>query len=346
MYGDERKLRQVLINLLGNAVKFTEAGEIVLRVTASGRFEVRDTGPGIPPERLNDLFQPFTQLRDSTEAKEGTGLGLAISKRLVTIMGGDLQVSSSTPGAGSCFWFDLMLPATAEFAPARVVRDGAIAGYAGPQRQILIADDKAINRRVLIGMLEPLGFACSEAVDGKDCLQVAAARPDLILMDILMPRLDGLEAARQVHRAPESHDIPILAMSASVFEADRAQCLEVGCDEFITKPVVADKLLEAIARCLKLEWIYQEPADAKRAVPATSSEFEIEHLPGPIARALLEAARKGHAKGIMEQAQALEVLGEPYVAYARRLRELAKQFRFEEICTIAEECAQAAAGPA
>ncbi len=168
VYADERKLRQVLINLLGNAVKFTESGEVVLRLTSTNqtaRFEVQDTGPGLPPERINELFQPFTQLHDGTKPKEGTGLGLAISERLVRLMGGELKVSS-TPGVGSRFWFELTLPAAREAVAVTSRTEQTIVGYRGPKRRVLIADDKAVNRAVLVGLLAPLGFQCSEAVDG------------------------------------------------------------------------------------------------------------------------------------------------------------------------------------
>ncbi len=334
VHGDERKLRQVLINLLGNAVKFTRTGEVALHVQRHGgslRFEVRDTGPGIAAEHLGQLFQPFSQVRDSGAAREGTGLGLAISRRLVHLMGGELGVTS-TPGVGSRFGFELELPAVADAPPAAGALLG-VSGYRGPRRRLLVVDDKAINRAVLRGMLEPLGFECVEAVDGEDCLlQVVATRFDAVLTDIVMPRLDGLEAVRRLRRMPEGRDLPVIAMSASVFAADQEQCFEVGCQAFVAKPVELERLLDVLGRSLALEWIDVPPA----AAPPPAAATRIEQLPQAVAAALCEAARIGRVKGVAEQAQALEALGPPYAAYAERLRELARQFRFDEIRAAAE----------
>ncbi|HSF48858.1 MAG TPA: response regulator [Burkholderiales bacterium] len=258
LHADERKLRQVLMNLLSNAVKYTQSGEVLLRVSGDDR-DCASRSP-IPESafRLKKYPSCFNLSRNCAiwrRPEEGTGLGLAISQRLVGMMGGEPKVTS-TPGRGNCFWFDL--PCAEAIAPLLALeRDPAIAGYRGPPRRILIVDDKPINRRVLRGLLKPLAFEYSEVADGEHCLrQVAEVHPELILINVIMPRLDGLETTRRLRRPGER--VAIIAMSASVFEANRAQCLQAGCDDFIPKPVSPENLLDALQRSLKLDWIYQE----------------------------------------------------------------------------------------
>jgi CheY-like chemotaxis protein len=333
---DARKLRQVLINLLDNAVKFTHAGSVELRASrgdAGVRFEVTDTGPGISPEQANELFEPFTQLHDPSTRHEGTGLGLAISQRLVKLMGSELRVRSND-GQGSRFSFDLSLPEALLPARTSPERDRVIAGYRGAARRVLIADDNTINRKVLCGLLEPLGFQCAQAIDGEDCLhQVDQMHPDVVLMDVVMPKLDGLAAVRRLRAQPGTARLPVIALSASVLDADREQCLQAGCDDFVAQPVQAGELLDTLARCLHIEWEYRQPLPAPRPTPAPAA---CEPLPEAQARALREAARKGHLTGITEQVHALEALGEPFAASAKHIRELARQFRFDEIADLAE----------
>ncbi len=151
-----------------------------------------------------------------------------------------------------------------------------------------------------------------------------------------MPRLDGLEAARRLRRTPESRDIPIIAMSASVFEKDKQYSRESGCADFVTKPVIAEDLLESLGRCLNLEWVSSAAKAETPLPPLEADDGEIERLPEPIAQALLDAARKGHGKGVLEQTKALDALGSPYINIAAHLRDLSRQFRFDEICRYVE----------
>ncbi|MFZ2855410.1 MAG: ATP-binding protein, partial [Rhodocyclaceae bacterium] len=220
---DEKRLRQVLLNLLGNAVKFTERGEVSLRVhslpatdaQARLRFEIRDTGIGIAAEALEAIFQPFEQFGALQQRAGGTGLGLTISRQLVRLMASDIHVESR-PGEGSLFWFELnvTLSGDAETAVRRTPR--AVTGYHGTRRKILIADDVLANRRVLADFLGSLGFAVCEASDGREAVaQAEAERPDLILMDVMMPLLDGPEATRRIRAIPGCEMLPVFAVSAN-----------------------------------------------------------------------------------------------------------------------------------
>jgi PAS domain S-box-containing protein len=259
---DERRLRQVLLNLLGNAVKFTARGEVVLRVQHLGvgnscmhlRFEVEDSGPGIAPEHLERVFQPFEQAGEVRERASGTGLGLAISRQLVRLMGDELHVNSRL-GAGSRFWFDLSLPAS-EIQRAAPQQQAPAGGYEGARRRVLVVDDIADNRTMLLDMLQPLGFETCEAADGSQALAKAdAQRPDLILMDSVMPVMSGQEATRRLRALPQFRRTPIIIISASASAGDQQQSLEAGADVFLSKPVDFQALLQHMRVLMGLTWL-------------------------------------------------------------------------------------------
>ncbi len=342
VWADERKLRQVLMNLLGNAIKFTPRGGVALRVMrvppagdSAGavqrvRFEVEDTGPGIPPDHVGVLFEPFTQFHDQTSRHQGTGLGLAISQRLTQLMGGTLDVRNDY-GRGCTFVLELELPEV-QALPSTTggIGDRVVTGYRGAPRRVLIADDNAIDRKVLSGLLAPLGFECSEAVDGEDCLeQVARSRPDVVLMDISMPRLDGLTTTRRLHGLPDTTQLPVIALSTGVRDSDRDECLKAGCTAFVPKPLQVGLLLDALASSLDLEWVFREPEAPTATVAAAPLALPLQQ-----AVALREAALKGHLKGITSQLEALEAGGPPLAALAQRIRELARQYRFDDIAAL------------
>ena len=340
VHGDERKLRQVLMNLLGNAVKFTPGGKVELRVARAGtrlRFEVNDTGPGIPPDRVGTLFEPFTQFHDLATRYEGTGLGLAISRRLTRLLGGELQLRAEH-GHGCSFGFDLDLPECAAPLSSRTNREGVVAGYDGPPRRVLIVDDMAVDRKVLSGLLTPLGFECSLAADGADALrQAALSRPDVVLMDLSMPALDGLATTRRLQEqtdAAGAAPIPVIALSSSVGTADREQCLQAGCSAFVPKPVHLGALLDALSACLQLQWRHRSDAAPSHGGDIAAQAFDA--LSAAQAQALSEAARKGYLKGIMSQVEVLEAAGGELAALARHIRELARQFRFDDIAALVE----------
>lgn len=269
---DGKRLRQVLLNLLGNAVKFTDAGEVWLRVrrlassSQNGamhgvflRFQVQDTGIGIGPEQLARLFQPFEQLGDAPRREGGTGLGLAISQQLVQLMGGRIRVESQS-GRGSVFSFDLELPVAAGSSVAATPQAVEI-GYEGRRRSILVVDDVMQNRAMLTDTLVPLGFEVFSAGDGREALAEAArVRPDLILMDVMMPVMDGLEATRRLRRQADFAATPIIAVSASAGREEVAHACDAGADLLLAKPLQREELLQAVKELLGLSWVLEEPA--------------------------------------------------------------------------------------
>lgn len=258
LYADEKRVRQVLLNLLDNAVKFTSEGRVMLRVSRQGpqqlRFEVIDSGPGIAAQDQPRLFRPFEQAGEARYRPQGTGLGLAISRELVRRMDSDIHLESE-PGRGCRFWFDLALPA-ADAAPAEVTAPAPQAtGYEGPRRRVLVVDDVAGNRKMLIDLLAPLGFELHVATDGQEALQQAERlNPDLVLMDNVMPVMDGPEATRRLRAMPATAEVPIIAISAGAQPGDRAASLAAGANAFLTKPVRMDDLLDSIGALLKLRW--------------------------------------------------------------------------------------------
>ncbi len=364
---DETRLRQILLNLLGNAVKFTDKGQVTLRVgnkkyevRSKGekqqgdpllptprfasllRFEVADTGPGILPDQLERIFQPFEQVGEVTRRREGTGLGLTVSRQLVELMGGELHVESplSLPsgggnrerGPGSLFWFEVALPAMEVAVEPAQPSERVITGYTGPRCTVLVVDDIASNRAVLVNLLEPLGFEVFEAADGEQAIHLAREiRPNLILMDRWMPVLDGLEAMRQIRQNPELAEVPIIAVSASVSKEDQARSQEVGYDDFLPKPIHWPDLAAMLAEHLDLEWSYSEEKEEgiqpSELAPPPQEELAI----------LLDLARRGNIRAIRERVAHIETLGEQYVAFARRLHRLAQDFEEQEILALVEQ---------
>ncbi|HUG23458.1 PAS domain S-box protein [Piscinibacter sp.] len=261
---DEKRLRQVLLNLLSNAVKFTDSGEVGLRVQAAPdrhacllRFEVRDTGIGIAPESMPRLFRPFEQIGDASRRAGGTGLGLTISRELVRAMGGDITVDSA-PGAGSRFTFELLLPIL-DSQTADAPRQRRITGYRGPRKKVLVVDDVAENRALVVDFLTALDFTLDEAADGEAGIERAEhGKPDLILMDNVMPVMSGLEATRRLRERPAFAAMPIIAISASASQNDRDRSFAAGVDAFLHKPIDFDDLLRQMGTLLQLSWVQVE----------------------------------------------------------------------------------------
>ena len=298
---DERKLRQILLNLLGNAVKFTDRGSVSFRVAAENlgasharlRFDVADTGIGIVAAEVERIFDPFHQVRERNRPIEGTGLGLAISQRLVSLLGGKLTVMS-TPAQGSTFSVEIDVQ-LGEAVTTRTTHAAlAIVGYNGRRRRILVADDKQDNRQILGRLLQTLGFEVDEADNGARAVELALARaPDLIFMDLVMPMKDGFEAMRELRaKGGEIARVPIVAVSASAFDSTRTDSLQAGCDEFIAKPVRLDEVTDVIARLLRLEWT-RGPLRARSANGKPNGNGQHGRLPQPLARELYELALQG-----------------------------------------------------
>jgi signal transduction histidine kinase/CheY-like chemotaxis protein len=346
---DEKRLRQILLNLLGNAVKFTQQGRVTLKVerlsderdygplpTSTIRFEVSDSGVGMSPEALEKIFLPFEQVGNSQSRAQGTGLGLAITQQLVTLMGSQMKVKSEA-GKGSTFCFDLTLPilsTSVEQIGWRRKQSTAVIGYQGEPRKILVVDDKLENRLVLSNMLSPLGFEVVQAENGQECVDLTPQiQPDLILTDLVMPVMTGFEAVKEIRKRPSLQKLPIIAISASVFDMDQKQSRLAGCDAFLAKPVDEQKLLAMIGSHLKLEWIYKDTPASKVA----AQESPLLPPPQEELEALYELAMLGNIKRIGQYADHLEQLHKKYVPFAKQVRQLARAFEDEKIVALVEQ---------
>lgn len=266
--GDPNKVRQVLINLLGNAIKFTKAGSVTLRMRYTGdydiTFEVEDTGPGIPADHLTLIWDPFQQVKGKYQ--EGTGLGLAISKRLAELMGGSIGVES-TVGVGSLFRVRLPLKASAALlSGSRVHPRTAKSIKGGVSPRVLVVDDVEPNRDVARILLQMVGFTVDDAVNGKEAVDRFAEKPyDLVLMDIMMPVMDGVAAMLAIRATPEGKDTPIIALTASGFEGKNVELKRQGFTEYVRKPFHEPDLLELIGKLLGIDYDYED-SDTKSEV--------------------------------------------------------------------------------
>jgi PAS domain S-box-containing protein len=318
---DDRRLRQVLINLLGNAVKFTPAGgdvqlEVRARRSAAQHwlitFAVIDTGIGIAEHELPRIFDPFYQVLE--RKAEGIGLGLAITRRLVEAMAGELKVNS-VPGKGTTFTLTLETAELAGGSTLAPAEPPSVKGYRGARRTVLVADDHAENRAVLANYLAPLGFDVIEAVDGEEAVAaVVNNAPDIVLMDLVMPGLDGFEAVERIRALRLRTQPKVAAVSANAFEDARTRSLAQGCDAFLTKPVDFDELRNTLGSLLSLEW---ELAD----VPGSGvrSAASAPDLPHERLAHLYDLAREGDVMALESELDVLDA--EPrHAAFAAQLR--------------------------
>ncbi|MBN8826877.1 MULTISPECIES: ATP-binding protein [unclassified Spirosoma] len=338
--GDERKIRQILLNILGNAVKFTSAGSITFRVDGQTqddntilRFIVEDTGVGIAGDQLTSIFRPFQQIRESRDFVEGTGLGLAITDQLVRLMQGNLEVSSqSGKGTRFCLSIPVTVLTEAGLSDPEPSPSGLIRGYEGVRQTILIADDGWENSTILADLLRPLGFTVLTARHGAEAVALARQElPDLILLDIVMPQLDGPGALQRLRAHPQTRTIPVFACSARVFEQDRQRALQAGFDGFITKPVDLDELLTKIGHHLPIRWITDEPEAKSSRFEPTSAPAAIPHT--DILKVLYNAALMGDVQEVVRLLDNLEQKDQQYYAFTVELRRAANSFDTEKMKT-------------
>jgi signal transduction histidine kinase/DNA-binding response OmpR family regulator len=357
---DENKLRQVLINLLGNAIKFTEQGSVTLRIRREEKleennnaitnlwFEVEDTGPGIEPEEISNLFQAFQQTRAGQTAKEGTGLGLKISQKFVELMGGDIIVSS-TLGKGSCFRFNIKVGLAQANPSIDLFNFDDVIGIApGQNYRILIVEDNATNRLLLSQILQNLGLEVQEAENG----QIAIAlweqwQPDLIFMDMQMPVLDGYAATKQIRirekKLPPGQRLQptkIIALTASAFSEQRRDTLAAGCDDFISKPFHRTEILEILSQHLQIEYLHQtnsstenssHPGNQEREFVLDNQAFKI--MPSTWITKLNFAAAQGNDLKCLDLVAEIPIDQKSLIT---ALTSLIENYQFDQIMTLTQ----------
>jgi CheY-like chemotaxis protein len=335
--GDDRKLRQVLINLLGNAVKFTDVGQIRLQVTQRDRqfaFEIEDTGPGVSKEARARIFEPFQQAEEG-DAKGGTGLGLAITKRQIELMGGTLGLES-IPGEGSCFSFELTLP-PAEGAVTTMKQEScrALRLREGQLVRALVVDDVEDNREVLSGFLQRAGIKVVEANDGAAALeQFAKQRPDIVFMDVRMPVMDGVSAVGQIRARWPEEQVVCVAITASGLLRDPSYYMDSGFDDFIGKPFLFETVCNCIARHLQVE-LEREPAG--EIIPSAkppAADPGTTPLPGALRDRLLAAAEINALTEIESLVSELKAFNPEALALARNLEDLLQQYDTDGIADL------------
>ncbi|MBD1846732.1 response regulator [Cyanobacteria bacterium FACHB-63] len=342
---DEKRLRQVLINLLGNAIKFTDRnGKVTFEVRTQKleggnyriRFQVSDTGVGMTPEQIEKIFLPFEQVGDTKRQAEGTGLGLSISQSIVALMSSELNVESQ-PGIGSTFWFEIDVPEAIDWsATSRTAPQGTIIGYEGQRRKILVVDDRWENRAILAGLLEAIGFELIEAIDGREGLNAAkCSRPDLIITDLLMPVMDGFELLKQLRQTETVERIPVIVSSASVFELDQHKSIEAGADAFLAKPVPAGVLLELLQRFLQLQWIYGTLETAEPLSDVNSTNEMIAPSKDNLAL-LYDLTMQGLVNELIKQCDQLDT-DPALIPFTQTIRRSAEQFQLDAIQTFIEQ---------
>ena len=338
---DEVKLRQILINLINNALKFTSAGGICLRSQSPDPskivFEVEDTGPGIAPEDLDKLFEAFTQTESGKQAQEGTGLGLSISRKFVQLMGGDMRVSSQV-GRGTLFSFEIKVEQVeATEVETQQVNQRRIIGLEPkqPRYRILIVDDQPINRQLLVKLLSPFGFELQEVSNGKEAVETWETwQPQLIWMDMRMPVMDGFEATQRIKATTAGQATAIIALTASVLEEERAVVLSAGCDDFLRKPFREQQIFQAMEKHLGVRYVYEDssPIEKETLPEADVLNSGNMHVLSPellvrLRKAVISASKR-------EMATAVEAIGTENAALAEAIARCLHNFEYDKILNL------------
>lgn len=344
VFGDERRLRQILLNLLSNAVKNTHRGSVTLCVAYDHegggifRCDVIDTGVGIPDDKLEAIFEPFTQLTGRGQVREGTGLGLNITRRLTELMDGGLTVESEV-GKGSVFRLELALPPVADPERALEKTGFKVTGYLGERKRILVVDDNAGNTSMLASLLELLGFRVDTASNGEEALNIVRDRqPDLVLTDLVMPVMNGLEMARLMRADRRFDRTGIIGASALVTDSDQINEFVKVVDDFVVKPICIDLLIEKIGNRLGLEWETKEVVVPARETYAGWDDRELLAPPSSELDELLDLAMMGDLLGVERWAAGLDERDARYRIFSGRLKELAGSFRTRAILALVKRC--------
>ncbi|MBF0100123.1 MAG: response regulator [Desulfobacterales bacterium] len=352
LYADEKRLRQILLNLLSNAVKFTSQGTVLFRVqrlsqiqkatgdddkslskpTVHLRFEVKDQGIGIPHEQLDKIFIPFHQIKNKELKEEGTGLGLSISQKLVGLMNSKIEVKS-TLGQGSTFWFDLEIPIILDgYDSSEAQKSKIIIGVKGNPKKVLIVDNNDQNRSLLRDLLVPLGFTTLDAINGKDALEKAKEwQPDVIFLDLVMPVMDGFAAAKHIRQQPSLSRTVIIAISASVLECTCERSIEAGCNDYLSKPIQVNHLLQKLQKHLKLEWVYESAEASKKSETMPPKQAEMIPPSQGILAELLVLANRGDVLGIQEYAEKMITTDLTLLPFSDKIKNFADSFMIDEL---------------
>ncbi|OIP71797.1 MAG: hybrid sensor histidine kinase/response regulator [Oscillatoriales cyanobacterium CG2_30_40_61] len=346
VYTDQIKLRQVLINLLSNGIKFTPEGGVTLTVLQrefqdSDRtileFQVRDTGVGISAEELPKLFQVFTQAQAGKESQEGTGLGLAISQKFVQLMGGEIQVESQL-NQGTTFRFQIQVQIGQNYqdkpTEAKRIVLGLVRGQ--PTYKLLTVDDKEVNRKLLIKLLQPLGFQIKEARNGLEAIAIWNQwEPHLIFMDMRMPIMDGYEATKYIKSTTKGNATAVIALTASVLEEEKAIVLSSGCDDFIRKPFTEHNIFETLTKHLGVRYIYSEtkPSVSDVTLDSTLTSQQLTCMPKEWIIELYQATLEANTGLVM---QLITQIPNMETHLIQSLTQLVRKFEFEQIINLVE----------
>ncbi|NER02174.1 MAG: response regulator [Okeania sp. SIO3C4] len=338
---DEVKLRQVLINIINNAIKFTSDGGISLRVAQKSPpshsskilFEVEDTGAGIAPEEVDKLFEAFTQTETGKQAQEGTGLGLPISRKFVQLMGGDIHVTSQV-NQGTIFTFEIeaTVVTESEVVESKIPQRRIIALEPNqPRYRILIVDDKPLNRQLLIKLLSPLGFELKEAVNGQQAIEIWDDwQPHLIWMDMRMPVMDGYEATQKIKATTKGQATTIIALTASVLEEEKVVVLSAGCDDFMRKPFREADILNKMGEYLGVRYVYEEKEIKLKEKEETveSIEQKVRVLSEELKQQLKDALLTGNLAGI---AYIIAKISQSDNSLAEMIQKYCDSFEYEKV---------------
>lgn len=351
VHTDQKRLRQILINLLDNAIRYTNQGQIYFRIKAVEtadddaavkviRFEVTDTGIGIDPEQIEKIFLPFEQATESQQRGEGTGLGLAITAKLVMLLGSELKVKSR-PGVGSSFWFNLPIKIVSAPVESKIKFDHQIAGYEGGSRRILIADSNKTNRTALSNLLEPVGFTLIEAVDNEAAiLKAQATRPDLILISLPMLATMTPELDSKFEHCTRTASIPVVVTAVDEIGIETHKDLLSTYPAFLPKSASVEALFALIRQQLALTWVYTGP----HLEDSDTTPYNLEQLMRVVAppppdemKTLFELAMMGDMAGLQSRAEQLKEIDHKYAPFATKLIILAKNFDEEKALALVEK---------